>query len=157
MGAAGGGEVPSMQCRRGAESEKVSVDWSSRWSASRAVEFMLEVIPFESARGKEWRMLRRFVSNSKNDVPATENQWKRVLVYYCTQGSLTHFHPHTPSFFLSLSPFPLFFSFLCIPELCLMEMHKKCFPSMKCNPSTHSSYTLCRNESISAGKEDKSI
>lgn len=70
--------------------------------------------------------------------------------------SLPHGLLHTHSS-LSLPPPRFSPPFLCIPELNLMKMHKKCFYSVKCNPSTHTSYILCRNESISAGKADKSI
>lgn len=70
--------------------------------------------------------------------------------------SLPHGLLHTHSS-LSLPPPRFSPPFLCIPELNLMKMHKKSFYSVKCNPSTHTSYILCRNESISAGKADKSI
>lgn len=89
----------------------------------------------------------------------TQREWKMIFFTLKLEFSvlcflpyvLSHTYSSLSSLLLALPPF------LHIPELNLMKMHKKCFHSMKCNPSTHTSYILCRNESISAGKADKSI
>jgi len=97
--------------------------------------------------------------NAALALHAWSHAWEEIVVNLRWELSLTCslppllLHTHSSSSLLpSLSP-----PFSCVPELNLMKMHKKCFHSLKCNPSTHTSYILCRNESVSARKADQSI